>query len=122
LALIQAISSLRFVAGTEFGVTMICGALGSSETGSKSFTTSYCRSYIAGLTTCVLQSPMPSVYPSGAARAARPTASEPAAPVTFSTITGWPSATFMRSAMMRAIVSDGPPTAYPTSIVMGRAG
>jgi hypothetical protein len=46
----------------------------------------------------------------------------PDAPVTFSTTRGCSSDILTRSAMMRAIVSVGPPTAYPTIIVIGRVG
>jgi hypothetical protein len=65
---------------------------------------------------------MLSVYPSGAARATRPTPRLPAAPATFSTITGWPSDVFMRSAMIRANTSTGPPGANGTTRVTGRVG
>jgi hypothetical protein len=47
---------------------------------------------------------------------------EPAAPVVFSTRMTCPSDCRMRSAMMRAMVSVGPPAAYGTTIVIGRAG
>ncbi len=43
---------------------------------------------IAPFATCVFQRPMSSVYPSGAARATRPTPMLPFAPATFSMITG----------------------------------
>src|SRR5438067_6233807 len=46
----------------------------------------------------------------------------PAAPVMFSTTTGWPSDTRIRSATMRAATSVGPPAAKDTAIVIGRAG
>jgi hypothetical protein len=46
----------------------------------------------------------------------------PAAPSTFSIKTGWPSNTRMRSAMMRAMPSFGPPAANGTIIVIGRTG
>ena len=46
----------------------------------------------------------------------------PAAPVLFSTITGWPSATRSFSAMMRAGTSLGPPAGKPTSMRMVRFG
>ena len=46
----------------------------------------------------------------------------PAAPATFSTITGWPSEVFMRSAMIRASTSTGPPAANGTTNVTGRFG
>jgi hypothetical protein len=46
----------------------------------------------------------------------------PPAPDTFSTITGWPRATRIRSLMMRAIASAGPPAGNGTTMVIGRAG
>src|SRR5215469_18113899 len=46
----------------------------------------------------------------------------PPAPVTFSTMTGWPSELFIRSANTRPIVSVTPPTANGTTIMMGRDG
>jgi hypothetical protein len=46
----------------------------------------------------------------------------PPAPPTFSMITGWPSESFMRSPIMRAIVSVGPPGANGTMMVIGREG
>src|SRR6185295_2210107 len=66
--------------------------------------------------------PMPSVYPSGAARTTRPTPMVPPAPVVLSTTTVWPIALVMRAAMMRAIVSVGPPAENGTTIVTGLAG
>jgi hypothetical protein len=47
---------------------------------------------------------------------------EPPAPVTFSTMMGWPRAARMPSAMMRAITSVEPPLASGTIMVMGREG
>ena len=44
------------------------------------------------------------------------------APVTFSTITVWPSDVRMRSANMRASVSFGPPAGNGTMMVTGRDG
>jgi hypothetical protein len=44
------------------------------------------------------------------------------APVTVSMITGCPSEKRMRSARMRASVSDGPPAGNGTMMVMGREG
>jgi hypothetical protein len=46
----------------------------------------------------------------------------PPAPVTFSTMTVWPSERPMRSAMIRAMVSVGPPAENGTVSVMERAG
>ena len=46
----------------------------------------------------------------------------PPAPATFSMITVWPSDVRMRSAMMRATVSAGPPAANGTIIVIWRDG
>src|SRR2546423_8903068 len=46
----------------------------------------------------------------------------PPAPVTFSTTTVCPRLFVIRSAMMRAIVSVGPPAENGTTIVTGRAG
>ena len=47
--------------------------------------------------------------PVGAARTTRLTPMVPAAPATFSTTTGWPSGARIRSAMIRARISAGPP-------------
>src|SRR5262245_39881980 len=44
------------------------------------------------------------------------------APGTFSTITGWPTSSDSRAAMMRAEVSTGPPAANGTTMVTGRVG
>ena len=65
---------------------------------------------------------MPTVVPSGAARATRPVPRLPPAPATFSTTIGWPSAARIGSAMMRAMVSDGPPAGNGAMMVMGREG
>src|SRR5262245_23978770 len=46
----------------------------------------------------------------------------PPAPVGFSTITDWPSETFIRSARMRASVSLGPPAGYGTTMLIVRDG
>src|ERR1044071_3528172 len=46
----------------------------------------------------------------------------PPAPVTFSTTTVWPRLFVIRSAMIRAIVSVGPPAENGTTIATGRAG
>src|SRR3954469_4443299 len=46
----------------------------------------------------------------------------PPAPVTFSTTTVWPRFFVIRSAMMRAIVSVGPPAENGTTIETGRVG
>ena len=47
---------------------------------------------------------------------------EPAAPVTFSTRKFWPSVVRIRSPMMRASASDGPPAANGTMMVIGLFG
>ncbi len=65
---------------------------------------------------------MPSVVPSGAARATRPVPRLPPAPATFSMTTGWPSTERIGSERMRAIVSDGPPAGNGAMMVTGRAG
>src|SRR6185295_14800911 len=62
------------------------------------------------------------VYPSGAARATRPTAMLPPAPPTFSITTVWPSGARMRSPRMRAAVSVEPPGGKGTISVIGRKG
>jgi hypothetical protein len=62
------------------------------------------------------------VYPSGAARATRPTPMVPAAPATLSTITVCPRASRNPSAITRAIVSVGPPAENGTTMVMGFDG
>src|SRR5258708_2202091 len=72
--------------------------------------------------TCVPTCPMVTEYPSGAACAILFPAMVPPAPVTFSTTTVWPNARPMRSAMMRAMVSVGPPAANGTVTVTGREG
>jgi hypothetical protein len=46
----------------------------------------------------------------------------PDAPGTFSITIGWPSATRMRSARIRPIVSSGPPAANGSISVIGRDG
>src|SRR5262249_3878685 len=46
----------------------------------------------------------------------------PAAPVTFSMMTGWPSEAFIRSEMTRASASVGPPAGKGTTMVTGRDG
>ena len=46
----------------------------------------------------------------------------PDAPVTFSTMTGWPSDAAMPWATMRASVSMAPPAETGTTMVMGWAG
>src|SRR5262245_31949471 len=46
----------------------------------------------------------------------------PPAPPTFSTTTCWPSSSLMRCAMMRPMVSCGPPAANGMTIVTGRVG
>src|SRR5216684_2665369 len=46
----------------------------------------------------------------------------PPAPVTFSTTTVWPRPLVMRSAMMRAMVSVGPPAENGTTMLSGRVG
>src|SRR5690349_12690673 len=46
----------------------------------------------------------------------------PPAPVTFSTMTGWPSVTFICSARMRPMVSGGPPGLVGAMSVMGWVG
>src|SRR5262249_5334042 len=74
------------------------------------------------LTTNVLQWPSTIVYPSGVARATRPTPMVPAAPAVFSMRTLCPSAGPMPCATMRATVSVGPPAANGTTIMIGRDG
>src|SRR6201981_2834838 len=74
------------------------------------------------LPTWVSHCPVCSVYPSGLARASRPTPIEPPAPPTFSTITGWPSAAPILSAMIRAATSVDPPGGNGTISVIGREG
>src|SRR5712691_4886829 len=46
----------------------------------------------------------------------------PPAPPTFSTMICWPSSSLRRAAMIRPMVSTGPPAAYGTTSVTGRAG
>ena len=53
----HAINSCKSFAGTSFFATIISEKLASKATGSKSFTTSYLRSYRALLETCVFQRP-----------------------------------------------------------------
>src|SRR5262245_19827564 len=74
------------------------------------------------LPTCVSHWPISIVYPSGAARATRPTAMLPPAPPTFSMMTGCPSGARMRSAMMRAATSVEPPGGKGTTSVICRDG
>src|SRR5262249_2655919 len=54
--------------------------------------------------------------------ATRPVPTVPAAPVTFSTMTGCPREIRICSARIRARVSSGPPAASGTTIVTGRDG
>jgi hypothetical protein len=46
----------------------------------------------------------------------------PPAPGTFSITTGWPSASRIGSAMMRAMLSAGPPAGNGAITVIGRDG
>ena len=62
------------------------------------------------------------VYPSGAARATRPTPMVPAAPATLSTMTVCPRAACNPWLITRAIVSVGPPAENGTTMVMGFDG
>src|SRR4030095_383107 len=64
---------------------------------------------MAPVSTCEFIGPTLIVYPSGAARATRPKLIVPAAPLTFSIITGCPSEPCILAAMIRASVSVGPP-------------
>jgi hypothetical protein len=57
----QAMNSLRSRAGIVFLATMIRGSLDTSETGSKSFSRSYCSANMGPLRTCVAQLPRTSV-------------------------------------------------------------
>src|SRR5262249_25903864 len=77
---------------------------------------------MAPVSTCEFFRPTLIVYPSGAARATRPRLIVPAAPLTFSIITGCPSETCILAAIIRASVSVGPPAANGNTIVMGRDG
>src|SRR6266852_5248418 len=77
---------------------------------------------MAPVKTCEFICPTLIVYPSGAARATRPTPIVPAAPLTFSIITGCPSETCILAAMIRASVSVGPPAENGTTIVIGCEG
>src|SRR6185503_18923883 len=74
------------------------------------------------LPTCVSHCPISIVYPSGAARATRPSAMLPPAPPTFSMMTGCPSDGRIASARMRAAVSVDPPGGNGTITVTGRDG
>jgi hypothetical protein len=65
---------------------------------------------------------MPSVYPSGAARATRPMPILPPAPATFSITIGSPSESRIGSDRMRAMVSEGPPAGNGAIRVIGRVG
>ena len=62
------------------------------------------------------------VWPSGALRATCSVATLPAAPVRFSTTTGWPSPAVIPWATTRAVVSVLPPGAKPTTKRTGRSG
>src|SRR5689334_12310274 len=59
------------------------------------------------------------VYPSGSARATRPTPVTPPAPPMFSTRIGWPSEPRITSVMVRTMVSTAPPAASGMTTVMG---
>src|SRR3954468_10976520 len=65
---------------------------------------------------------MSMVYPSGAERAARPTAMLPPAPPWFSMMTGWPRIGRIFSAMMRGATSVEPPGGNGTTKVICRDG
>src|SRR4051812_47355812 len=118
----QPMSSRRSFDGEAGLATISSGLLAIIASGSRSASKSYDSGYTAPLITCVLQWPMLSVYPSGAAFATRPTATVPAAPVMFSTSTVWPNAFPIGAATIRAIVSTGPPAAKGTIIVIGLEG
>src|SRR5262249_61890492 len=65
-ALSHAISSPRSFAGTVALVAITSGWSVSSDTGAKSFTTSYGNGRIAPVTTCVPHDPHASAYPAAA--------------------------------------------------------
>ena len=58
LAFNQVIRPFRSLAGRDFLATMTCGLLPRSAMGSKSFSTSYFREWMAAFATCVVQIPM----------------------------------------------------------------
>src|SRR5215831_16679897 len=62
------------------------------------------------------------VWPSGAARATRPTPMLPLAPATFSMMMLWPSDVLILSAKMRPSTSSAPPAGNGTTTVIGRVG
>ncbi|MDT4835002.1 hypothetical protein FQZ97_686560 [compost metagenome] len=79
--------------------------------GARSSTGLYFRSYRYGLTAIVPLAMSTSVCPSGLARTACCSAIDPPAPGFASTMTGWPSALAMRSAIWRVMASVAPPAA-----------
>jgi hypothetical protein len=93
-----------------------------SDTGRISNSASCTTGYMAPDPTWLVQLPMLSAWPSGAACAARATPMLAPAPVTFSIRTGWPSDIRMRSERIRASVSVGPPAGNGTMMVTGRDG
>ena len=118
-AFTYSMNSWRFFEGVAIFAMRSCGFVQIIPTGSRSLSTSNCTGWMASTITCVPMWPMPTVYPSGAERASLFTAMLPPAPVTFSTMICCPNAFPMRSPMIRAMVSVGPPTAKGTIIVVG---
>ena len=66
--------------------------------------------------------PISIVSPSGALRTTVSTPTLPPAPVRFSTVTGWPSFSCIRSASTRATTSVAPPGGKGTTMRSGRVG
>src|SRR3954465_7436397 len=116
------ISAFRSFEGRALFEMITCGLVTNMPTGAKSLSRSYSRRYMAPLMTCGPMWPMLTMYAAGAARTTRLTPMLPPAPVTFSTTTVWPRLFVIRSAMIRAIVSVGPPAENGTTTVTGRTG
>jgi hypothetical protein len=75
-----------------------------------------------GAAECVVLVVMNSVWPSGAAFATAAAAGMPPAPERFSTMNGWPSASWRCVAIERAVASVTLPAANGVMMVTGRDG
>ncbi len=105
------ITSARLLAGRPGRATSTIGAVFTRPTGARSFSASYFTA--AGFTRRAiaigLSAPITSVYPSGAAAAARATPMAPPAPATLSTTTDCLSRSDSFCATSRAATSTLPP-------------
>ena len=119
----QAINSFRFWAGMPFRPTIISGSLTSARNWLQILhqvplkRIKSARAERENLWSRCSACSRPQVH----ARA-RPTPILPAAPPTFSMMTGWPRNVRRSSAIIRPITSDTPPGANGTIMVIGRVG